>query len=125
VRGRRPRPPSDNDNPSGVFFTLFLRILILLRELECVVEAPTGPPWSEAAPLWKFLIPNKLSLFQALSGSLRLFRALKVVLLFILGSNLVGVGHSQPCPGSGERQEWRGSKGHAVHMGMTYNIGGK
>ena len=33
--------------------------------------------------------------------------------------------HTQPCPGSGERQEWRGGKGHDVHMGMTYNIGGK
>ena len=22
----------------------------------------------------------------------------------------------------GERQEWRGGKGHDVHMGMTYNI---
>ena len=32
---------------------------------------------------------------------------------------------TQPCPGSGERQEWRGGKGHDVHMGMTYNIGGK
>ena len=30
--------------------------------------------------------------------------------------------HTQPCPGSGERQEWRGGKGHDVHMGMTYNI---
>jgi hypothetical protein len=30
--------------PSGVFFTLFLRSFILLRELEYVVE----PPWSEA-----------------------------------------------------------------------------
>jgi hypothetical protein len=35
---------SDNENPSGVFFTLFLRSFILLRELEYVVE----PPWSEA-----------------------------------------------------------------------------
>ena len=35
---------SDNANPSGVFFPLFLRSFILLRELECVVE----PPWSEA-----------------------------------------------------------------------------
>jgi hypothetical protein len=33
--------------------------------------------------------------------------------------------HTQPCPGSGERQEWRGGKGHDVRMGMTYNIGGK
>jgi hypothetical protein len=34
-------PPqrSDNENPSGVFFTLFLRSFILLRELECVVGA--------------------------------------------------------------------------------------
>ena len=23
---------------------------------------------------------------------------------------------------SGERQEWRGGKGHDMHMGMTYNI---
>ena len=30
--------------------------------------------------------------------------------------------HTQPCPGSGERQAWRGGKGHDVHMGMTYNI---
>ena len=35
---------SDNANPSGVFFTLFLRSFILLRELGYVVE----PPWSEA-----------------------------------------------------------------------------
>ena len=33
--------------------------------------------------------------------------------------------HTQPCPGSGERQEWRGGKGRDVHVGMTYNIGGK
>jgi hypothetical protein len=30
---------SDNENPSGVFFTLFLRSFILLHELECVVGA--------------------------------------------------------------------------------------
>jgi hypothetical protein len=30
--------------------------------------------------------------------------------------------HTQPCPGSGERQGWRGGKGHEVHTGMTYNI---
>jgi hypothetical protein len=35
---------SDNENPSGVFFTLFLRSFILLRELEYFVE----PPWLEA-----------------------------------------------------------------------------
>jgi hypothetical protein len=29
---------------------------------------------------------------------------------------------TQPCPGSGERQEWRGGKGHDVHMGMTYDV---
>jgi hypothetical protein len=27
--------------------------------------------------------------------------------------------HTQPCPGSVERREWRGGKGHGVHMG-TY-----
>ena len=32
------RVVSDNENPSGVFFTLFLRSFILLRELEYVVE---------------------------------------------------------------------------------------
>jgi hypothetical protein len=31
---------NDNANPSGVFFTLFLRSFILLRELECDVEPP-------------------------------------------------------------------------------------
>ena len=30
--------------------------------------------------------------------------------------------HTQPCPGSGERQGWRGGKGHDVHTGMTHNI---
>ena len=30
--------------------------------------------------------------------------------------------HTQPCPGPGERQGWRGGKGHDVHTGMTYNI---
>ena len=38
------RQPSNDVNPCGVFFTLFLRSFILLRESECVVE----PPWSEA-----------------------------------------------------------------------------
>ncbi len=33
---------SDNANPSGLFFTLFLRSFILLRELECVVGASVG-----------------------------------------------------------------------------------
>jgi hypothetical protein len=26
------------------------------------------------------------------------------------------------CPGSGERQGWRGGKGHDVHTGMTHSI---
>ena len=30
--------------------------------------------------------------------------------------------HTQPCPGSGERQGWRGGKGHDVHTGMTHSI---
>jgi hypothetical protein len=33
--------------------------------------------------------------------------------------------HTQPCPGPGERQGWRGGKGHDVHTGMTYNIGAR
>ena len=28
-----------------------------------------------------------------------------------------------PCPGSGERQRWRGGKGHDGHTGMIYNRG--
>jgi hypothetical protein len=28
--------------------------------------------------------------------------------------------HSQPCPGTGELQEWRGGKGHDVHTSMTH-----
>ena len=27
--------------------------------------------------------------------------------------------HTQPCPGPGERQGWRGGKGHDVHTGIT------
>ena len=30
--------------------------------------------------------------------------------------------HTQPCPGPGERQGWRGGKGHAVHTGTTHSI---
>ena len=30
--------------------------------------------------------------------------------------------HTQPCPGPGERQGWRGGKGHDVHAGMTNSI---
>ena len=30
--------------------------------------------------------------------------------------------HTQPCPGPGERQGWRGGKGHDVHAGMTHSI---
>ncbi len=30
--------------------------------------------------------------------------------------------HTQPCPGPGEQQGWRGGKGHDVHTGMTHSI---
>jgi len=30
--------------------------------------------------------------------------------------------HHQPCPGPGERQGWRGGKGHDVHTSMTHSI---
>ena len=29
---------------------------------------------------------------------------------------------TQLCPESGERQRWRGGKGHDVHTGMTHSI---
>jgi len=29
---------------------------------------------------------------------------------------------STMCPGSGERQRWRGGKGHDAHAGMTHSI---
>jgi hypothetical protein len=30
--------------------------------------------------------------------------------------------HTQPCPGSGEWQGWRGGKGHDVHTSITHSI---
>ena len=30
--------------------------------------------------------------------------------------------HTQPCPGPGEWQGWRGGKGHDVHTSMNHNI---
>jgi hypothetical protein len=30
---------------------------------------------------------------------------------------------THPCPGSGERQGWRGGKGHDGHTGMIYSRG--
>jgi hypothetical protein len=38
------------------------------------------------------------------------------------GGRLRKLSHTQPCPGPGERQGWRGGKGHDVHTGMTYYI---
>ena len=42
--------------------------------------------------------------------------------LVVLESGGAAASHTQPCPGPGERQGWRGGKDHDVHTGMTYNI---